>query len=121
MTEVDNVTDGNATEKPRWTWRRVAGVAAVVLGVLAVLESVVLAWSLQGISEPMDRPLHFLTEAGGVTIVALPLTIVIVVGVALVAGTEPGRARRLGIIAGLVAVATFPVFYVAAALFPVRN
>ncbi|WP_121371541.1 hypothetical protein [Frondihabitans australicus] len=84
--------------------RRV-GVAAVVAGALSLVAALLTGWLLHALSVTPVTPL---VEAGGYALNALPLCIVVSIVLAIVAGARGGRGRRLGLIAGLLTLATIP-------------
>ena len=113
---------GDKSDEPtsRWPWRRVIGVAAVVAGGVSVVLGIALGFALQGVNETPSSPLNFLTNAAATSSAGLPLTIVVSVILSILAGTKRGRSRRLGVVAGLLALSSFGLFYLTILILPFR-
>ncbi len=113
--------EGGSAEAPaRRSWRRVVAVLAVVASVAANLLGMALAFAIAGVNETPSSPLHLWTNAAAISSFALPPAIVITVVLATIAGTEGGRSRRLGVLAGLLAILSLVLFFVTGTLLPFR-
>jgi hypothetical protein len=120
MYGVEERARGESPPARRRSWRRIIGIGAVVGGIATIVQGLALAFSAKGLNETPASPLHLWTGLTFRVIFSLPPTVVLTVVLAIVAGTEGGRSRCLGIIAGVLAIVAFFAFGLAGQLLPIR-